>query len=236
MAGPLEGIRVVELGVWVAGPAAGCVLADWGADVIKLEPPGIGDPARTFSRMLGADLPSNPIFENDNRSKRSIVLDLASEAGRGVALELLERADVFVTNVRMAGLTRLGLDPKTLQARNPRLVYGAISGYGFAGPDADRAAYDIAGFWARSGIAAALTSPGHHPPFQRGGMGDHNAGLALAGGIAAALFRRERSGSGQLVTTSLLREGIYTLSFDLSMAVRFGIGIAVADRKAMGNA
>lgn len=236
MGGPLEGIRVVEIGVWVAGPAAGCVLADWGADVVKIEPPGIGDPARTFSRMLGADLPSNPIFENDNRSKRSIALDLASDAGRGVALELLDRADVFVTNVRMAGLERLGLDPKSLAERNPRLVYGAISGYGFAGPDADRAAYDIAGFWARSGIAAALTSPGHHPPFQRGGMGDHNAGLALAGGIAAALFKRTQSGQGQLVTTSLLREGLYTLSFDLSVALRFGVGIAVADRKTMANA
>ncbi|HVH20458.1 MAG TPA: CaiB/BaiF CoA-transferase family protein [Myxococcota bacterium] len=235
MPGPLEGIRVVELGVWVAGPAAGCILADWGADVVKIEPPGIGDPARTFSRMLGADLPSNPIFENDNRSKRSIALDLAADAGRGIAQELLDRADVFVTNVRMAGLARLGLDPKSLQARNPRLVYGAISGYGFSGPDADRAAYDIAGFWARSGIAAALTSKGHHPPFQRGGMGDHNAGLALAGGISAALFRREKSGEGQLVMTSLLREGLYTLSFDLSVAVRFGVGIAVADRAAMGN-
>jgi crotonobetainyl-CoA:carnitine CoA-transferase CaiB-like acyl-CoA transferase len=235
MPGPLEGIRVVELGVWVAGPAAGCVLADWGADVIKIEPPGIGDPARTFSKMFGVELPSNPIFENDNRSKRSIALDLSSEAGRDIALELLDRADVFVTNVRMAGLARRGLDPKSLGARNPRLVYGAISGYGFSGPDADRAAYDIAGFWARSGIAAALTSKGSHPPFQRGGMGDHNAGLALAGGISAALFRRERSGEGQLVMTSLLREGLYTLSFDLSVAARFGVGIQVADRAAMGN-
>jgi len=235
MPGPLEGVRVVELGVWVAGPAAGCVLADWGADVIKLEPPGIGDPARTFSRMLGADLPSNPIFENDNRGKRSLAIDLANDAGRAIALELLARADVFVTNVRMAGLARLGLDPKSLAEHNPRLVYGAISGYGFAGPDADRAAYDIAAFWARSGIASLLTSPGRHPPFQRGGMGDHNAGLALAGGVCAALFRREKSGAGQLVTTSLLREGLYTISFDLAVAVRFGVGIAVADRTTMAN-
>jgi crotonobetainyl-CoA:carnitine CoA-transferase CaiB-like acyl-CoA transferase len=235
MGGPLEGIRVVELGVWVAGPAAGCVLADWGADVVKIEPPGVGDPARTFATMFGAGLPSNPIFENDNRSKRSIVLDLAAETGRGIALELLARADVFVTNVRMAGLERLGLDPKSLCARHPRLVYGAISGYGFSGPDADRAAYDIAAFWARAGIAAALTSPGRHPPFQRGGMGDHNAGLALAGGVAAALYRRSQTGEGQLVTTSLLRQGLYTLSFDLSVALRFGVGIAIADRQAMAN-
>jgi crotonobetainyl-CoA:carnitine CoA-transferase CaiB-like acyl-CoA transferase len=235
VAGPMDGIRVVELGVWVAGPAAGGVLADWGADVVKIEPPGLGDPARSFSRMLGADLPFNPIFENDNRSKRSIVLDLQQEEGRTLALELLDGADVFVTNVRPAALRRLGLDPDRLLARNPRLVYGLITGYGLAGPDADRAAYDIAGFWARSGIAASLTSPGHHPPFQRGGMGDHNAGMTLAGGISAALFARERSGEGQLVATSLLRQGLYTLSFDLSVALRFGTTVGVADRKTMGN-
>src|SRR5215470_15727405 len=99
MPGPMSGVKVVEIGVWVAGPAAGGVLADWGADVVKIEPPGIGDPARTFSRMLGADLPWNPIFENDNRSKRSIALDLGQPGARAIALELIERADVFVTNV-----------------------------------------------------------------------------------------------------------------------------------------
>lgn len=235
MPGPMEGVKVVELGVWVAGPAAGGILADWGADVVKIEPPGIGDPARTFQQMMGADLPFNPVFENDNRSKRSIVLDLSQEAGRAIALELLDEADVFVTNVRAKALARLGLDSDSLLARNPRLVYGLISGYGLDGPDADRAAYDIAGFWARSGIAASLTSPGQHPPFQRGGMGDHNAGLAAAGAISAALFSREKTGKGQMVSTSLLREGIYTLSFDLSLGVRFGVPLQVANRKSMGN-
>ena len=106
---------------------------------------------------------------------------------------------------------------------------------GLEGPDADKAAYDIAGYWARSGLAGLLTSPGHHPPFQRGGMGDHTAGQSLAGGIAAALFHRERTGEGQLVMTSLLRQGLYTISFDLSVAVRYGIGLGVANRAAMGN-
>jgi crotonobetainyl-CoA:carnitine CoA-transferase CaiB-like acyl-CoA transferase len=235
MPGPLAGVKVVEIGVWVAGPAAGGVLADWGADVVKIEPPGIGDPARTFARMLGADLPWNPIFENDNRSKRSIVLNLEKPAAREIALELCDGADVFVTNVRPAALGRLGLDHRSLLGRNPRLVYGLITGYGADGPDADKAAYDIAGYWARSGIAGLLTSPGHHPPFQRGGMGDHTAGNSLAGGIAAALFSRERSGKGQLVMTSLLRTGLYTISFDLSVAVRYGIGMAVANRATMGN-
>jgi len=235
MAGPMAGVRVVEIGVWVAGPAAGGVLADWGADVVKIEPPGIGDPARTFQRMLGADLPFNPVFENDNRSKRSITLDLRKPAARAIALELIAGADVFLTNVRSSALARLGLDHKTLLARHARLVYGAITGYGFDGPDADKAAYDIAGYWARSGLAGLLTSPGHHPPFQRGGMGDHTAGQSLAGGIAAALFHRERTGEGQLVMTSLLRQGLYTISFDLSVAVRYGVGMALANRAAMGN-
>ena len=234
MAGPMDGIRVVEMGVWVAGPAAAGVLSDWGADVVKIEPPGMGDPCRSFQSMFG-DLPFNPIFENDNRSKRSIVIDLRTEEGRAIADELIAGADVFVTNMRQAGLARIGLDHETLLAKYPRLVYGAITGYGLDGPDSHRAAYDISGFWARSGIAAALTSEGHHPPFQRGGMGDHNAGMTLAGGISAALFAREKSGKGQLVSTSLLRTGLYTLSFDLSIAVRLGVPIAVADRKTMGN-
>lgn len=235
MPGPLEGIRVVEIGVWVAGPAAGGILADWGADVIKIEPPGIGDPARTFRQMLGGDLPFNPPFEMDNRSKRSIVLDLAQPDGHEIGLELIDDADVFVSNVRMPALARLGLDPEALLTRHPRLVYGHISGYGAAGPDSERAAYDIAAFWSRSGIAASLTTPGHHPPFQRGGMGDHNAGLSGAAAICAALFSRERTGKGQLITTSLLRQGLFTLSFDLAIALRFGVSVAGANRKTMGN-
>jgi len=231
----MEGVKVVELGVWVAGPATGGILADWGADVVKIEGPGVGDPARTFMRMMGGDLPFNPPFEMDNRGKRSIVLDLRRPEGLEIALELVDRADVFVTNVRQGGLRRLGLDPGSLRARNPRLVYCAVTGYGLAGPDADRAAYDIAAFWARSGIAASLTTPGQHPPFQRGGMGDHNAGLAGAAAVSAALFERERSGEGQLVSTSLLREGLYTMSFDLAIAARFGTTVQVASRKSMGN-
>ena len=235
MAGPLEGIRVVEMGVWVAGPAAGAILSDWGADVVKIEPPGIGDPGRLFSKMLGGDLPFNPVFENDNRNKRSVVVDVRREEGKAVALDLLRGADVFVTNIRPAALARLGLDPDSLAERFPKLVYGLITGYGLEGPDADRAAYDVAAFWSRSGIASSLTPPGSTPPFQRGGMGDHNAGLALCSGICAALFRRERTGKGQLVSTSLLREGLYTLSFDLSVAARFGIGIQVGNRERMPN-
>jgi crotonobetainyl-CoA:carnitine CoA-transferase CaiB-like acyl-CoA transferase len=235
MAGPLEGIKVVEMGVWVAGPAAGAILADWGADVIKVEPPGLGDPARLFSKMLGGDLPFNPIFENDNRSKRSVIVDVREREGKAIVLDLLRSADVFVTNIRPAALARLGLDPDSLGERFPKLVYGLITGYGLEGPESDRAAYDVAAYWSRSGIASSLTQPGSTPPFQRGGMGDHNAGLALSSGICAALFKRERTGKGQLVSTSLPREGLYSLSFDLSVAARFGIGIQIGNRKTMPN-
>ncbi len=235
MAGPMAGIKVVEMGVWVAGPAAGGILADWGADVVKIEPPGIGDPARLFRYMLGGDLPYNPVFENDNRSKRSVAVDLRKPEGLAIALDLIRGADVFLSNIRPAGLARLGLDPDTLCQRFPRLVYAIVTGYGLEGPEADRAAYDIAAFWARSGIAASLAQPGSPPPHQRGGMGDHNAGLAAAAGISAALFQRERDGRGQVVSTSLLREGIYTLSFDMAVAMRYGLPIQIGNRKTMGN-
>jgi crotonobetainyl-CoA:carnitine CoA-transferase CaiB-like acyl-CoA transferase len=235
MGGPLEGIKVVEMGVWVAGPAAGGILADWGADVVKIEPPGVGDPARLFQYMLGGDLPYNPVFENDNRSKRSIVADLRKPEGLEIALDLIRSADVFVSNIRPAGLARLGLGAEELCSRFPKLIYTIVTGYGLEGEEADRAAYDIAAFWARSGIAHSLTQPGSHPPHQRGGMGDHNAGLAAAGGVCAALFSRERTGKGQIVSTSLLREGLYTLSFDLAVALRYGLSIQAGNRKTAGN-
>jgi len=223
MPGPCEGIRVVELGVWVAGPSAGGVLADWGADVVKIEPPD-GDPFRgLYLTAAGVELPANPPFELDNRGKRSVVLDLRTDDGRRIAHGLVARADVFVTNVRLRALDRLGLDWDTLSALNPRLVYGLVTGYGESGPDAERPAYDVGAYWARAGIAAALMVPGGDPPIQRGAMGDHTAGITLAGGISAALFARERTGVGQLVSTSLLRVGLFVLGWDTNAALRLGI-------------
>jgi len=234
MSGPMEGITVVELGVWVAGPAAGGILADWGADVIKIEPPA-GDPARMFGRMLGIEDGQSPPFEMDNRGKRSIVLDLTTDAGRASAIELLSGADIFLSNVRPAALRRIGLDFDTVAAANPGLVYGLITGYGDSGPDADRAAYDVAAFWARAGLAHLLTRPGDTPPFQRGGMGDHSAGMTLAAAVCAALLARTRTGKGQLVSTSLYRQGAYTVSFDLNTFLMTGHSIAIGQRETMGN-
>jgi crotonobetainyl-CoA:carnitine CoA-transferase CaiB-like acyl-CoA transferase len=234
MSGPLEGLRVVELGVWVAGPAAGGILADWGADVIKIEPP-TGDPARGFNKMLGGDMESSPPFELDNRSKRSVVLDLQTEDGLAAALELITTADVFLTNIRVDALERIGLGPEALMARDDQLVYALVTGFGLEGPDKDKAAYDIAAFWARSGIASLLTVPGGNPPFQRGGMGDHTAGMTGAAMICGALVGRSLHGKGQLVTTSLLRTGAYTVGFDLNVYLMWGHQIGIGTREAMGN-
>ena len=221
MPGPLEGVKVVELGVWVAGPAAAGVMADWGADVVKIEPVS-GDPARSFQFMYGGNPPDNPVFELDNRNKRGIAVDITTDAGREAAYRLIDEADVFVTNVRAAALQRSGFDYATLAPRNPRLIYGLITGYGLTGPDADRPGFDISAFWARTGMAHMMTPPGNTIPTLRGGMGDHSTGVTFAGAISAALFSRERTGQGQMVTSSLLRQGVYTIGFDLNMVLSWG--------------
>ncbi len=231
---PMEGIRVIELGVWVAGPAAGGILADWGADVIKIEPPE-GDPARIFQKMLGGDMDTNPPFELDNRGKRSIVLDLEDPEAMANAHKLIAGADVFLTNLRKSALQKLQLDYESLKKINPRLVYCGITGYGDKGPDADRPAYDIAAYWARSGIAHQLTPPGDDLPFQRGGMGDHTVGMAGAAAVSAGLLHRERTGEGRFVSTSLFRAGMYTISFDLNVFLMWGLRIQSGRRNSMGN-
>ena len=222
MSGPLQGVKVIEMGVWVAGPAATGLMADWGADVIKVEPPA-GDPQRFVFGALGvADQKGVPPFEIDNRGKRSVVLDLRNDDDLQKMFALLEEADVFVSNVRPAGLARMGLDPESLTKRFPRLIYGQLTGYGATGPDVDKAGYDIGAFWSRSGLAHTTVAPDELPPAIRSGQGDHTTGLSMAAGVLAALFDRERTGTGRVVSTSLLRTGIYTLGWDVGVYLRFG--------------
>jgi crotonobetainyl-CoA:carnitine CoA-transferase CaiB-like acyl-CoA transferase len=232
MSGPLEGVRVIELGVWVAGPGCGGILADWGADVVKVETPE-GDPCRTLLKMLGGDLPSNPVFELDNRGKRAIALDLSHERGIALLHQLVADTDVFLSNLRPLALERIGLGPEEAHKQHPRLIYALITGYGMQGPDANRGAYDIAAFWARAGIAESLRSPGGPLPFQRGGMGDHSAAMTGAAMVSAALFERERTGRGQVVSTSLLRQGVYTIGFDLNVALMWGQTLGIGQRETM---
>ena len=216
----LEGIRVVELAMWVAGPSAGGIMADWGADVVKVEAPG-GDPQRRVFKALGLAVETAPPFELDNRGKRSVVLDLQTDAGRDAMARLVATADVFLTNLRVEALERLGLDHATLRARHPRLVYASVTGYGLDGPDRNRPGYDIGAFWARSSMAAALVPKDEMPPHARSAMGDHVTGITTVAGIMAALFERERTGEGRLVATSLLRTGIYTMGWDIGIFLRF---------------
>ena len=219
--GPLLGYRVVELGVWVAGPAAAGLMADWGAEVIKVEPPR-GDPQRAIFGAVGvADQKGVPPFEIDNRGKQSVVIDLQTAEGLEAMHALLATADVFITNVRPAALERLGLDHARVLGRFPSLVYGSLTGYGLQGPERDRAGYDIGAFWARSGMAHTLVAPGELPPAIRSGTGDHVTAIALAAGVLAKLLERERTGVGGLAATSLLRTGMYALGWDIGIQLRF---------------
>jgi crotonobetainyl-CoA:carnitine CoA-transferase CaiB-like acyl-CoA transferase len=230
MSGPLDGIRVVEFGVMVAGPSLCAILADWGADVIKVEPP-TGDPLRG---AIGADSTTNPLFELDNRSKRSIVLDTHDPQALEAALALISKADVFVTNFRVSALSRMGLSHEELLSRHPRLVYALITGFGLEGPDAGRGAYDVGAYYARGGVASRVIQGGT-PPMMPGAIGDHVTGLIGAGMVSAALVSRERTGKGQLVTTSLLRAGVFSVSLDLQMRLMNGVSNPLGDRTTPRN-
>jgi crotonobetainyl-CoA:carnitine CoA-transferase CaiB-like acyl-CoA transferase len=221
-AGPLDGFRVVELAMWVAGPSAAGTLADWGADVIKIEPPH-GDPQRQIFGAIGLAAQAGvPPFEIDNRGKRSVVLDLGASDDRERFDRILATADAFITNLRPAALERLSLDHESVLARFPRLVYGSLTGYGLDGPDRDRAGYDVGAFWARSGVAHTFAPPGELAPALRAGMGDHITGMTMAAGVLAKLLEREHTGRGGLVATSLLRAGMYAIGWDFGNHLRFG--------------
>ncbi len=219
---PLDGIRVVELAQWVAGPSTAGMMADWGAAVIKVEPP-TGDPQRNIFASLGIDkkIP-NAAFAQDNRGKRSIVLDLSDPEHRGTFEQLLGAADVFVTNLRPKALTKLGLDPSEVRERHPSLVVAAQTGYGSVGPERDTAGYDIGAFVARSGMARINRPQDEAPVNLRGGIGDHTTGMATCAGVLAALVERYRTGKGRLVETSLFQTGLYTMSMDLSTQLTIG--------------
>ncbi|MBX9745835.1 MAG: CoA transferase [Hyphomonadaceae bacterium] len=218
----LEGLKVVEYATYVAAPGAGGIMADWGADVIKVEPPG-GDPIRMFFASVGIEgVAVNPVFELDNRGKRGIILDTAQDAGREALLKLIDGADVFLTNVRPGGLKRAGLDFASLRDRNPRLVYATLTGYGLDGPDADRPGMDSAAFWARSGLAALFRPKGGEPVQLRTALGDHTASMAIVSGVLAALYERQRTGKGRLVEAALLRVAHYVGGSDFAIQHTYG--------------
>lgn len=222
MADAFTGVRVVELAQWVFVPVAGALLADWGADVIRIDKLE-GDPYRGLaSQGIGTDSGGvNLSVALANRGKRSVALDVRTDEGREVLHRLLESADVLLTSLRPDALDRLGLGADEVRARYPRLVYARGHGYGVRGPDAGLPGYDASAFWARGGVGHVLTPPERdYPISQRGAFGDRNGGMALAFGIAAALLRRATTGEGSVVDVSLLATAMWTLSSDVLAALQ----------------
>lgn len=208
---PLDGIRVVELANYVAAPIVGRFLADLGADVVKLEGRG-GDTWRVTSMghtQTGPD--ENPLFDLFNAGKRSLGLNLKAEEGKKIFFELLEKADVFITNTRNQSLVKLGIDYETIKDRFPRLIYATLTGYGYEGPDCNAPGFDNIAFWSRSGFSVdmSIDSPGSYPVNSRFAMGDTLSGTMLFGGVMTALYQRERTGKGDFVTMSLYNAGIW---------------------------
>lgn len=221
MTQPLEGIRILEVDNWGFAPSAGAVLADWGADVVKVEPPGRGDPLRSIFGALnfapGAVF--NFMYEQWNRNKRSIALDLIETDGRAVLDELIRTSDVFLTNYLPDLRTRLQLTAVDVRKVKPDIVYALATGQGSKGPDAAKPSYDYVSAWARAGVGERLTPEG--TPFiqQRAGIVDTSAGNFLAGAIAAALLRRELSGEPVDVEVSLLAAGGWIVGPDIAFAL-----------------
>ncbi|WP_322754183.1 CoA transferase [Frankia sp. Cas3] len=226
MSDVMAGVRVVEVAAWTFVPAAGAVLADWGADVIKIEHPETGDPQRglVVGNVGAKDSRGiNFLVEQPNRGKRSLALDIASEQGRELLLKLIGTADVFLTNLLADSLARLRLTVEDVRAANPNIIYARGTGQGIRGPDAQRGGFDSASYWSRGGIAAALTEPAAPwPPLQRPAFGDIMGGLTIAAGIAAALFKRERTGEPAVTDVSLLSTATWNLAPDVVAAGLLG--------------
>jgi crotonobetainyl-CoA:carnitine CoA-transferase CaiB-like acyl-CoA transferase len=206
-----DGLKVIDCASFIAGPAAATVMSDFGAEIIKIEPPGAGDPyRRRATSPIGPGLKSNPGFELDGRNKRSLALDLRVAAGQAVLRRLVTDADVFITNYPPPVRRRLAITYDDLAPLNERLVYASFTGYGETGPEADKPGFDATAWWARTGLmhlvrAGEEATPARSLP----GMGDHPSAMATYGAIVTALYQRERTGKGGYVGSSLLANGLW---------------------------
>ena len=209
----LDGIKVLDVGTWVAGPAAATVMSDFGAEVIKVEPPGAGDPYRGLARRPGMPQSEHDYcWLLDSRNKKSVALDLKVPEGREVLLALAARADVFLTNLQPDSLARLRLTWEDLAPLNSRLVYASLTGYGEVGAEANKPGFDANAWWARSGLMDLVRSAGASPTVSMPGMGDHPTSLAVFGAVMLALYHRERTGRGSKVSSSLMANGAWANS------------------------
>ncbi|HEY3963292.1 MAG TPA: CoA transferase [Planctomycetaceae bacterium] len=226
-----SGLKVVDLASFIAGPSSTTVLSDFGADVIKVEPPGTGDPYRYFYRTPGnPSLPDNYSWQLTNRNKRSLAVDLKNPESAQILARLVQWADVFVTNFPPRVRKGLKITYEDLAPLNSRLIYADITGYGETGPEADKPGFDITAYWARSGLMQYTRNAGSPPAIPVPGIGDHATGMSLYAGIVTGLYRRERTGKGCNVCTSLIAEGAWATAAWLQAAL-FGAKFSgLADR------
>ena len=229
MPGPMQGVRVLEVAQFTFVPAAGAVLADWGADVIKVEHAVTGDAQRGLLKVLGLDAMSKgssfvPIMEGPNRGKRSIGLALEQPGARELLLELARSSDVFLTNFLPGARAKLGIELEDIRAVNPDIIYVRGSGFGHRGPEAAKGGYDSTAFWARGGSADGVTPPDSDVlmGMPAGAYGDSVGGLTIAGGIAAALYKRKVTGETSVVDVSLLGVGAWATQFSTNLALMAG--------------
>jgi crotonobetainyl-CoA:carnitine CoA-transferase CaiB-like acyl-CoA transferase len=230
---PLDGVRVVELTNWMAAPGAAAILADMGADVIKVEPLA-GDVVRNMMRppKPQGDRPGvDASFEGDNRGKRSIAVDITTHEGAGVVREIVATSDIFLCNLLPRRQARFGLDPESLLAVRPSLVHATLTGYGLTGPEAERPGFDVTAFFGRGAITDSITEPGAVAPAPRSAQGDHTTSLALVSGILAALRMAERTGKGRVVDVSLLGTATWTMMSDLAAVLVDGRAPTRRDRR-----
>jgi len=234
----LEGLHVVDLASFIAGPAAATVLGDFGADVVKVEQPHVGDSYRYLSRV--PPLPQvegvNYPWQLDNRNKRSIELNLKSPGARPVLERLVRWADVLVTNFPPPARARLGLEYADLAVLNPRLIYADVTGFGETGPDAHLPGFDVTAYWARTGLMDVTRGHGDPPAMNVPASGDHATAITLYAGIMTALYRRQKTGQGARVTASLIAEGAYAASIYLQAVLAGGDNPRPADRSRPPNA
>ena len=215
----LKGVKVVELATFVAAPSCTKLLADWGADVIKVEAL-FGDAIRGMGGTFNAPMTDeeNPMYELENGNKKGIAIDIKEEKGMEVLFKLLEEADVFVTNIREQSLAKSGLSYHQLKERFPKLIHAHILGYGEEGPLKDKPGFDYTAYFARGGVSASLMEKGTSPANTAAGFGDHYAGMGLAAGVLAALYRQAKTGQGERVTLSLYHAALFGMGLMITTA------------------
>lgn len=251
MSGILEGVKVLDMGHVVAVPAAAATMADWGADVLKIEPLD-GEFARGINLVTKENMPADvaeglvgKLVAIDggefswyvhllNRNKKSLAVNLKSDKGKEIVYRLVQEADIFLTNYEAATVKKLNMDYESLIQHNPKIIYGQLTGYGTKGPDRNERGFDYAAAWARSGAMYMVGQPDSIPAPQRGGMMDRTVGAHIVGGVMGALYHRERTGKGQKMEFSLYHAGVWTLAEDIQPAI-LGITPVKHNRLEAGN-